>query len=292
MTNQNRRHKRQTWKQQKEYTAQEKEWNFARWFWNHGDSDMWNYTKTFVTLILCIFVAIIGYYAIYAVNVSNYLAAFIGVIILLGMAILVNTNLRNGFNKFFRKTKYEQIKFIKSYEGISYYFLKRYNDILFIENGQTLTGIGLFKLKAIPLMIHGNFERFVRALYQQQIPLYWIYGQAPIGEGAILATPAVSGEAREFYEAQDSFEAQSRLEVHGGMWGVRIIFGTRRTIALSGDLEEKRLILYKQLSADLFKIHTAFCSAYPHTVLELLNGKELEKAFSITITGGGLPAFF
>jgi len=63
-------------------------------------------------------------------------------------------------------------------------------------------------------------------------------------------------------------------------------------VLFRSSIEASRLTLYQQLKADLFKISTAFISAYPHTILELLHGKELEKAFSITVTGGGIPAFF
>jgi hypothetical protein len=152
--------------------------------------------------------------------------------------------------------------------------------------------VGLFKLRAIPLVIKGNFERFIRTLYQQQIPLYWCFAQSPVGQGAILQGPAVSDAARNFYGDQSLDEFESRMETHGGMWGARIIFGTRRTVPARGNLEGKRLILQQQLAKDLLTISTAFTSAYPHTILEPLHGPELEKAFSISITGGGIPAFF
>jgi hypothetical protein len=274
-----------------DYSDQEKEWIFARWFWNQGDSSSWAVTKVVVTLIIAILLGITSYITISSIH-TTLTAGIVGIGFFLTVALLINTNIRTTLQRFFRRANYEQVEWIEAYHDLGYYFINGHQDILFIENGSNLTGVGLFRLKSIPLMIHGNFERFIRSLYQQQIPLYWTYGQAPIGEGAILSTPAVTERARSRYSRYPSYEVESRLESHGGMWGVRIIFGTRRTVSTSGDIEAKRLVLYKQLSADLFKIHTAFTSAYPHTVLEPLQGKELEKAFSITITGGGLPAFF
>ena len=114
----------------------------------------------------------------------------------------------------------------------------------------------------------------------------------PLNKGSIIDSQAISEEARTFYEEQPHYELESRIESRNGMWVVRLVFGTRRCVPAALNIESKRLTLYQELKADLLKISTAFQSAFPHTVLELLRGKELEKAFSITITGGGIPAFF
>ncbi|MHA1648846.1 MAG: hypothetical protein ACTSYB_01540 [Candidatus Helarchaeota archaeon] len=275
----------------KEFTDHEKEWKFARWFWNYGEIRSWDAIKIYTTIFLSVFIALIGYVAISSVYTVP-TATLVAIGLLLSIAILTNTDIRESIRKVLRRSSYDQVIEIESYKGINYYFLNSHDDVLFIENGRDLTAVGLFKLKAIPLVIQGNFERFIRSLYQQQIPLYWIYGQVPIDQGAILVSPAVSEEAREHYMEQSLTEREARLEAHGGMWGVRIIFGTRRSVPAIGNIDVKRIALYKQLTADLFKIQTAFTSAYPHTILEPLRGKELEKAFSITITGGGIPAFF
>ncbi|MFX1295367.1 MAG: hypothetical protein ACFFD2_11035 [Promethearchaeota archaeon] len=282
---------KQNRKQRKEYTDQEKEWRFARWFWNRTDTSSWDSVKVFITLLISLTVAIMGYIIVSSIHTVP-TAVFIGVGLLIGLAIFVNMDIRSAFFHLFRRGKYDQIKRIENYRNLIHYFLNGHEDVLFIENGRDLTAVGFFKLKAIPLAIHGNFERFIRALYQQQVPLYWHYGQTPIDEGAILGSPAVSEEAREFYEGQPPYEFESRMEAHGGMWAVRILLSTRRTIPARGNLGAKRIVLYQKLSADLFKIYTAFTSAYPHTILESLFGEELIKAHSIAITGGGIPAFF
>lgn len=275
----------------KELSEQEKEWKFARWFWRAGDASSWQVSKIIITLIVAITIAFIGYFSISFLYTTP-TAILVGVALLLVIGMLLNMDIRNTFRQLFRRDTFQQVKTIESFQNLTYYFLNEREDVLFIENGRDLTAIGLFKLKAIPLVIKGNFERFIRSLYQQQVPLFWVYGQAPIEEGAILQSPAISEEARNYYSEQSFFELESRMETHGGMWAARIIFGTRRSVMASGNLEGKRILLYKQLSADLFKIHTAFTSAYPHTVLESLSGKELEKGFSLVITGGGIPAFF
>ncbi len=275
-----------------EYTQQEKEYRFARWFWNQADTANWNATKLFLTFIITLFISLVAYFAINSI-ITAPLNSFILVGLLFTVLLLINGNIRERLNRFLAKRRnYESTEPITAYENLNLYFLENHDEIMFLENDRDITAIGLFKLKAIPLVIKGNFERFIRSLYQQQIPVFWLYVQAPVEQGAILYTPAVSEEARAFYEEQSPFELESRMEARNGMWKVRLIFGTRHTLPAGINIEAKRVMLYNKLKADLIKIQTAFVSAYPHTILELLQGKELEKAMSIAITGGGIPAFF
>jgi hypothetical protein len=221
----------------------------------------------------------------------------IGILIFVGALLAASPDLRQRLARRLFRHPYEQVQVITAYNQLLYYFLNGHDDILFLENGRDLTAIGLFKLKAIPLIIKGNFERFIRSLYQQQIPVYWNYVQSPVDQGALLGSQfsdIVSEELRtDQQDHPDRMEYfNDKVENNNGVWGVRLLLGTRRSVGSLLNVEANRLTLYQQLKADLFKISTAFTSAYPHTILELLHGKELEKAFSITVTGGGLPAFF
>ncbi len=277
-------------KQKEEQEQLEKEYKFARWFWNQADSASWQTTKIFVTLVACGVISLLGFIAVNSFSLMT-AAIFAGIIFIL--VLITNLDIRQAVVGFLtRHRSHTGLTEITAYANLKYYFIENHTEILFLENGKDLTGIGLYKLKAVPLVIKGNFERFIRSLYQQQIPIWWSYVQAPVDQGAILAGPAVSAEAQEHYADQPPSEFESRVESRNGIWVARLIFGTRRTVSAINGIEGKRMTLYQQLSADLIKIQTAFFSAYPHTVLELLQGKELVKALSIAITGGGVPAFF
>lgn len=275
-----------------EYDKVEDEFKFARWFWRQAVPATWHATKLLVTFAVIVFICIVGYVTITSAVISP-VYVVIGMGLLLSVTLLANMDLRNGILRLLpHKRNYENTRLVTTYDNLKFYFLRNHEEILFLENGRDLTAVGLFKLKAIPLIIKGNFERFIRSLYQQQIPVYWTYVQAPVDQGTILDGPAVSEQARRFYADQPPYEFESRMESRNGMWVARLLFGTRRTVSATFNIEAKRLQLYQDLSTDLFKIQTAFVSAYPHTVLEPLHGKELEKALSISITGGGMPAFF
>jgi len=281
-----------TKKKQNEYTETEKEHAFARWFWAGAEGSSWSSSKVFLTFLGALIIIVFGYIGIILLPINPLATVVIAGLLLVGL-ILLNVDIRGWFTRqILRRRQYDHVEQITAYDSLKYYFLKDHTDILFIENGRDLTGVALLKLKAIPINITGNFERFIRSLYQQQIPIFWTYVQTPVDQGALLGSPAITDEAREFYEEKPAFETENRLESHDGIWVARIIFGTRRTVRAGANLEVQQLTLYQQLKSDLFKIHTAFTSAYPHTILESLKGDALIKAHSLAITSGGVPAFF
>ena len=273
-----------------EYNQMEKEFKFARQFWSPAVTSSWRGVKLLVAIVVCIGLSYLIAISIYSSPVTS----IVGVCAFLITLVLASADLRQGVLRRILRRTYDQVQPVKVFEPLKYYFLNGHDDILFIENGRDLTAVGLFKLKAIPLIIKGNFERFIRSLYQQQVPVYWTYVQSPIDQGALLErkfSDIVTEETIDYHEDHpDEFDSQ--IENNNGVWGARLLLGTRRTVGSLFSIEASRLTLYQQLKADLFKISTAFISAYPHTILELLHGKELEKAFSITVTGGGIPAFF
>ena len=276
-----------------EYSDMEKEFKFARQFWHPAVLPEWRAVKFLVALFgsigLCYLIANFIY--------LSPVIGVIGVLVFVGALLAASPDLRHSLAHRLLRRSYEQVNPITAYNQLTYYFLNGHDDILFLENGRDLTAMGFFKLKAIPLIIKGNFERFIRSLYQQQIPVYWTYVQSPIDQGALLGSQfsdIVSEEliAHQQEDPDHTTRFNDNIENNNGVWGVRLLLGTRRSVSTLFNAEANRLTLYQQLKADLFKISTAFTSAYPHTILELLHGKELEKAFSITVTGGGLPSFF
>ena len=273
-----------------EYSQMEKEFKFARQFWAPATTTGWRAVKVLIALLGCLGLC---YLIINTIFIAP-LASVIGVIVFVGCLFLGSADLRRAVANRLSHRPYEQVRVVQTFDPLTFYFLNGHDDILFLENGRDVTAVGLFKLKAIPLIIKGNFERFIRSLYQQQIPLYWTYVQSPVDQGALLESQfrdIVSEEELARHEAHPE-QFDEKIENNNGVWGVRLLLGTRRTVASRFNIEAARLTLYQQLKADLFKISTAFVSAYPHTVLDLLRGKELEKAFSVSITGGGIPAFF
>jgi len=276
-----------------EYSDMEKEYKFARQFWHQAVVSEWRAMKILIAFLGCIGLCYIIAQTIYL----SPLVLVIGVLIFLVALFVASSDLRHGLVRRLMRRSYEQVQPITSYHDLTYYFLNGHDDVLFLENGRDLTAMGFFKLKAIPLIIKGNFERFIRSLYQQQIPIYWMYVQSPIDQGALLSgrfSDIVSEEVTDFQREHPDHadRVDTQIENNNGVWGVRLLLGTRRSLPTLFNADTNRLTLYQQIKADLFKISTAFTSAYPHTILELLHGKELEKAFSITLTGGGLPAFF
>ena len=269
-----------------EYNQAVKEAQFARAFWKTGGMKEWDVLKIFTLFVVCLL-------TIVAFLFNPSLAVF-GLIFYAITMILATPDLRGRLGHALSRRSYDRVQDINTFHQLRYYFLKGHDEILFIENGRDLTAVGLFQLKSIPLIIKGNFERFVRSLYQQQVPVYWTYAQSPVDQGAILQKPfreTITDEMLADYE-EDPQQADSQIESNNGIWVARLLLGTRRTVSARLDTEAKRLSLYQELTADLFKIRTAFTTAYPHTVLQLLRGNMLEKAFSITITGGGIPNFF
>jgi hypothetical protein len=268
----------------------EKEYKFARQFWAPATFSGWRAVKILIAALGCLVLC----YFIYLAFTASLLTGIIGIFVFVGCLLIGSTDIRHSItNRLFHRS-YEQVQVVQSFSNLTYYFLKGHDDILFLENGRHLTAIGLFKLKAIPLIIKGNFERFIRSLYQQQVPVYWNYVQTPIDQGALLDSQyseTVSPGERD-YQRDHPQVFDEQVENNNGIWGVRLLLGTRCSVQTLFNVEANRLTLYQQMKADLFKISTAFTSAYPHTVLELLHGKELEKAFSVSLTGGGVPAFF
>ena len=272
-------------KKKEEYDELTKELKFSNWFWNSGGESTSFGQNLFVTLLATSIVGLIGYATILNFSIPN---AVIGTSFLIGILIMMKV----GMSPWSHSRARDQDLLIRDYEDFTPYFLAGRDDILFFEENGELTGFGLFRLKAIPRTLKGSFERFIRSLYQEQIPVYWLYLQSPVEQGIIIDSPAISEKAREHYTKQEIGELESRMESHGGMWVGRLIFGTRRTLAITDDIELVRIKLYRKVTADLFKIFSAFRNAYPHTIPELLRGKELVTALKLSITGGARPSFY
>lgn len=269
-----------------EYDQAVKEAKFARAFWKTGGVTKGDALKGVTLFVICIGVIVALFY--------SPVIAVIGVTLYAVTLIVVTPDLRGRIGRALFRRTYDQVQDVNTFHQLRYYFLKGHDEILFIENGRDLTAVGLFQLQSIPLIIKGNFERFIRSLYQQQVSVYWTYAQSPVDQGAIRYEPVKEAITEEMVATaeEDPQTVNSQIELNSGIWVVRLLLGTRRTVSARLNIEAKRLALYQELTADLFKIRTAFTNAYPHTILKLLRGKMLEKAFSVSITCGGIPDFF
>lgn len=272
-------------RKKEEHEELTKELQFSNWFWNPGGENFAFGKNLFITLLATCIIGLIGYATILNFSIPN---AIIGMGILIGLLITVKVS----SSSWSHSRAPDRALFITEYEDFAPYFIPGRDDVLFFEENGELTGFGLFRLKAIPRALRGYFERLIRSLYQEQIPIYWLWLQSPVEQGAILDSPALSEKARTHYMKQELGELESRMESHGGMWVGRLIFGTRRTLAITEDIELARIKLYRQVIADLFKIFSAFRNAFPHTIPELLRGKELVTTLELSITGGARPSFY
>ena len=248
------------------YDEIENEVEFVRWYEPRSDVSSRDVIRKFLTAFICLMISVIGF-MLGRELMPLTTAIVVGVGVFAGLLCLTNL----GALRRIRSQRYveEGIHPVLPCKGMKFYFLNNHEEILFIEGAGWLIGMGLLKLRAVPLEIKGNFERFIRSLYQQRLPFYLLYVQSPIGQGAIQAAPTL----------------EPNTESSNEYWGARILLGVRREGKRPEDL-------YRRLTADLFKVKTAFVSAYPHTILEPLAGEDLKKALSIPITGGGIPKRF
>jgi len=271
----------------------EDELDFARFFWKPAEPPSWPYWgELFTTLILIAVTSALDFIMILTIGQDLTGATFFGAIL---VAILLAINRKglvprplspNRKNHQFVRIPFEQI--------FTYSFSKGFEDVLFLKSAKTLIGVGLFRLKVVPIDLVGSFERFLRAIYQHQVPLFWIYHQVPIAPDLAFDKEfaAISEQGLNHYGARTPQERQSRVESKKGVLGVRIIFGSHRYVPAEKDGPIMRQFLREQVARDLRIIRSAFKHTFLHTVLEPLKGGELLTAYRLTIQSGSPPSFY
>jgi len=263
----------------------EKEFGLHRWYQSPLESDSWRSTKTFLSVIVS---STLGFGAYSYLNLIYNMS---GIAIIIGIGILIvglflNQNIRTAFYALITKQSRNVLKIQKT---ARYYFLEGNEDILFIQTEDKIAALGIYEIKAIPLMIIGNLERFMRLLYQQNTPIFWAYMQAPLESANPLSSLPYFQERAINYEtpASDEFSQPEATEAMNQQIGeVHVFFGIRKTFKIT----EKRARIYQEVSSNLFDIGTLFQSAYPHVILALLKNQELHGAFNLITTCGALAS--
>jgi len=259
----------------------EKEYNLHRWYRLQPESDSWSGIIIFFTAVTSFALGLSGYYYFILAHNSQIFAIVVGIAILVG-GLLVNRNIRSEFCTLIKTRGNNPLDIHKN---ALYFFLEGHEDILFIQTENKVTAFGIFEIKGIPLMIKGNFERFMKVLYQQGIPIFWIYTQASLEPADISRELSVLDEQSANFENSDldPLELTNIPDPQIGI--VRILFGIRKTFKITTTREE----IYQEVSSTLYDVGTLFRSAYPHLDLASLKNQELHGAFNLIITCGAVP---
>jgi len=264
-----------------EKTLLEKEYNLHRWYRLQPESDFWSGVIIILTAVASFALGLSGYYYFTLAYNSRIIAAVIGITILAG-GLLVNRNIRSEFYSLFKNRR---SNLLDIHKNALYFFLEGYEDILFIQTEDKVTAFGIFEIKGIPLMIKGNFERFMKALYQQGIPVFWIYTQTSLEPADISQNIYTLDELSPNSEIHDLDQLKSINVTDPQIGIIRILFGLRKTFKITTAREE----IYQEVSSKLYDIGTLFRSAYPHLDLASLKNQELHGAFNLIITCGAVP---
>lgn len=220
--------------------------------WYAQENPYWFRPKFIITVVFSFVLFYGGYTLARSFFRSPISAIFIGVGFFM-LGLITNGDIREKFRRLDNHS-YS----VKICEKVKYYLKREQDNILFIEDRDKLTGVGFFKVDAIPLEIHANFRGFAKSLHQQGIPLYWMYQYTPV------------------------------YESNGEMWGVQLLFGTCSKMSAKIGIRSRRNKLYGKLSNRLANISDEFAKAYKHVKYRQLYGEDLVTAFLIMTTGGSL----
>jgi len=222
-----------------------------------SDANSWLLPRICITAVIS---GVIGYILFFSTG-NLIISGLTGFSLLTGGLLLIREIRTEIFARLRTQEPWNQNVFGQLFKNTKYYLLDTNDEILFVEHGTKLTGVGFFELKGIPHNINGTFERFIKMLYQSRIPLMWFYLQAPLK----FITPT---------------------DRNGELFTVRIAFGTRSTLSARIGIKQKRVELIQQLKSQLRKIYGAFHQMFPHTALEPISGAELVRTYTFLVSGG------
>jgi len=299
-------------KYSREYEQVVREHQFAQKSWNSAEGIQKPLTKLFLTLLVCFLISVIGFVEVHYYQV-NFTIVVITFGVFIGSLILINSDISGAFTRFWISFRnYQDCKEFEVSSHINCSFLREFKEILFVSDNKILKGIGIFKIKKIPISLQGSKERLIRSLYDQQVPFFVSQLGAPKdtepfiknytstqSHGLTLETqfifPAESERPSEdkdtTYKPLPPQVQEAQWEARGGPWDGRFLIGSCRSLAVDRDTELARMVLYRQLLTDLLKIRDVFQNEYPHTELEPLCGKELVAALRLLVTGAAQPSW-
>ncbi len=244
-----------------------------RWYRLRSEADFWRSIRLIITVVLSCAIGFGGYY-FFMRRFNVFLLAVVIGLTILAVGLLVNQDLRSIFIK-------QKDATLDIHESSRFYFLEGRNDVIFVESKKFLTGVGIFEVKDVPLMISGNLKRFMRNLYQQGIPTFWVYAQAPLTQIQLMQQP-VNGEV--FGNPDSLGEDPSEFDhaIAPYLGSVRVLFGMYNTFKVTS----KRTDVYQEVASKLLSLNTLFRSVYPHSTIQHLRGQELSDAFKIILSCG------
>ena len=149
--------------------------------------------------------------------------------------------------------------------------------------GTRVVGFSGFELVEVPLRLRGKFRYFIRTAFLEKIPLFYLFSHMPVETKSVLKSGLVEDL---FYKARksndiDEKEYETRLaeniETNGGIWKGTVFIGTKAEVLLSPGWKER---LQKKLEANVSVLMHSFISAYPHTKIKQVSGKELLELFN------------
>ena len=249
----------------------------AEWFWRPADRPGWPYGVE-LGWIFVGFVIVFGLVAalIILIELNSIGALVIGGILVVALA---GIQLKGRILRFLfgGRNNEEEIEALNISDRYQYSFANGRDDILFIRDAYHLIGLALFRYKATPIDPEGSFQRFIRSVYERQVPLFWHHQQVPFRPDEVIKYDfsPITDEARDKFAWKQPHKRASDLGNQGGIWGGRIIFGSQRAFSASDDCEATRRIISEQLISDLHKIKHAFRQTFTQSVFEPLLGQDL-----------------
>ena len=160
-----------------------------------------------------------------------------------------------------------------------------YDDVALYKINETkVIGFSGFELVEVPLRLRGKFRYFIRTAFLEKIPLFYIFSHLPVETKNVVKQNLVENSVaslRKRNVRMDKKEKETmmaeQIESTGGVWKGTVFIGTKAEVTLSPGWKER---LQKQLDENISVLMHSFISAYPHTRIKRVSGKELLNLFN------------
>jgi len=157
------------------------------------------------------------------------------------------------------------------------------DNALYKITGTRVVGFSGFELVEVPLRLRGKFRYFIRTAFLEKIPLFYIFSHMPVETKSVLKRKLIensitkSRKKKTIDEKDVETQLAESMEANGGIWKGTVFIGTKAEVLLSPGWRER---LQKQLDANVSVLMHSFISAYPHTKIKRVSGKELLELFN------------